>query len=53
MASNDTAEYPVSRETLYDLTWSHPMTSIAHSFDVFSNYLARITTTTSLRQTNA
>lgn len=37
-------KYPVSRETLYDLAWSQPMTSIGKIFDVSSSYLARVYT---------
>jgi len=39
-----TPNYPVSRETLYELAWSQPMTSVAKIFDVSSSYLARLYT---------
>jgi hypothetical protein len=34
----------VTREELYELVWSQPMTKIAQSFDVSGSYLARICT---------
>lgn len=44
MANTFKPEYPISRETLYELAWSQPMTSIAKMFDVSSSYLARLYT---------
>jgi len=38
-------EYPVTREALYELAWSQPMTSIAKIYDVSSSYLARVYST--------
>lgn len=37
-------EFPISREALYDLAWSEPMTSIGKRMDVSSSYLARVFT---------
>jgi hypothetical protein len=42
MPDPQATEYPVSREKLYELAWSQPMTSIAKLFDVSSSYLARV-----------
>ncbi|MCB1668024.1 MAG: hypothetical protein KDI24_06655 [Pseudomonadales bacterium] len=44
MLQQNTPDYPVSREKLYELAWSQPMTSIAKLFDVSSSYLARVYT---------
>lgn len=34
--------YPVSREKLYEMAWSEPMTAVGRYFDVSSSYLARL-----------
>jgi len=44
MPDDKSPSYPVSRETLYELAWSEPMTNIAKVFDVSSSYLARLYT---------
>ena len=44
MTNTPKPEYPISRETLYELAWSQPMTSIAKMFGVSSSYLARLYT---------
>lgn len=36
------SELPLSREELYELAWSEPMTSIGKKFGVSSSYLARV-----------
>lgn len=37
-------EFPISREALYELAWSEPMTSIGKRMDVPSSYFARVFT---------
>lgn len=37
-------DFPISREALYDLAWSQPMTSIGKQMGVSSSYLARVYT---------
>jgi hypothetical protein len=44
MSNDDIPTYPVSREKLYEMAWSEPMTSIAKKFEVSSSYLARVYT---------
>ena len=34
----------ISRETLYELVWSTPMTKVAEKFEVSGSYLARVCT---------
>ena len=41
---NSKVELPISREALYELAWSEPMTSIGKRVDVSSSYLARVFT---------
>jgi len=42
MSDETNEELPLSREELYDLAWSKPMTSIGKRYGVSSSYLARV-----------
>jgi hypothetical protein len=42
MFDDEKPTYPVSREKLYEMAWSEPMTAIGKYFDVSSSYLARV-----------
>lgn len=44
MFDDEKPTYPVSREKLYEMAWSEPMTAIGRYFEVSSSYLARIYT---------
>lgn len=42
--TNDTPEYPVTREMLYKEVWQSPMLRLAEKYGVSSSYLARVCT---------
>ncbi len=44
MTDETQEELPLSREALYELAWSKPMTSIGKQYGVSSSYLARVYT---------